>query len=80
MIFLEAAGLTAIHHYLNYVQKNIKNDAEISVKLKSKIINSIVMLKSILPFIQHFHHALFYWNGKYYNITKRLLNINYVSI
>lgn len=79
LAILDACGYIFIESSLNKLERKINKNEILHDKFKQRSTHLLAVLKASLPFLIHFHHAIFYWNGTYYNIVKRILGIRYVS-
>lgn len=80
LAIFDAGGYIFIENFLNKLERKINKNAVLHENFKQRSTHLLTVLKATLPFLIHFHHAIFYWNGTYYNIVKRILGIRYVSI
>lgn len=80
MAIAESAGFTFFEYLLNKLHRKLSENSNIEEHLRYKLMACVDVLKSILPFLIHFHHAIFYWNGAYYDVVKRIIGIRYVSV
>lgn len=79
LAILDACGFTFIDHSVSKLERRIFENTFLHEKFKCKFLQCLGIVKASLPFLIHFHHAVFYWDGTYYNIAKRLTGIKYVS-
>lgn len=79
MAVAESAGFTFVEFLLNKLHRKVSENSHFHDDFKHKILTYIDVTKSMLPFLIHLHHAIFYWNGAYYDMVKRIVGIRYVS-
>ncbi|XP_065207959.1 peroxisome assembly protein 10-B-like [Planococcus citri] len=74
----ESAGFTFLETILNKLHRKVSENCHMQDDFKRKMLTCIDVTKSMLPFLIHFHHAIFYWNGTYYDMVKRIIGIRYI--
>lgn len=80
LAILDACGSIFIENSLDKLERKINKNDVLHENFKQRLTHLLIVLKAALPFLIHLHHAVFYWNGSYYNIVKRILGIRYVSM
>lgn len=79
-ICLEFGGHALFHKALSKLEKNVQDSSEIREEAKDKILNTLALLRRIVPFVVAAHKVVFYFTSNKYQISKRLTNINYILI
>ncbi|KAL5291230.1 PEX10.2 family protein [Megaselia abdita] len=62
------------------METNVTESQEIREEAKEKIINTLSLLRKIVPFVVAAHKVVFYFTSNKYQISKRFTNINYILI
>ncbi|XP_054259037.1 peroxisome assembly protein 10-B isoform X2 [Macrosteles quadrilineatus] len=79
MLLLDSFGSVLLISVLNNLER-IVSKSGLQVRAKEDILETIRTLKTILPFLERCHRALFYCGGIYYQISKRITGIKYVLV
>lgn len=79
MILAHVFGEQLIALVLDRFIDCVRDNKSITLQAKTQIINSMAIIKSLVPLLQSLNKVLFYWNGSFYTWAKRLFNIRYVS-
>lgn len=79
MTVADAFSVVLIEYTLNKWQRTVQENSQLDDSRRHRLLQTITFLKSLFPFLVHFHHAIFYWNGAYYDVIKRIIGIKYVS-
>lgn len=83
MVLLESSGQPIILALLSLLEGELRNptvEINITPEARERLLEFIVVMKAALPYIQRLHRGIFYFNGTFYHIAKRLTGIHYVSI
>uniref|UniRef100_A0A8C7EBU3 RING-type E3 ubiquitin transferase n=1 Tax=Nothoprocta perdicaria TaxID=30464 RepID=A0A8C7EBU3_NOTPE len=60
----------------NWIQKQV---GELSQQQKKTLLQIVYVLKQCIPLLRRLHLAIFYINGMFYHLSKRITGITYVS-
>lgn len=82
MILLQTSTPYLIDHVLTYVQNQIESNAALSVSrlARERIASVLTVTRNLVSLLHRCHLALFYINGIFYHVAKRILSIHYVRI
>lgn len=80
MLLLDNFGSSILLYFLTKIEKFVENNSQFTPEAKHDIVASVETLKKILPFLEKMHRALFYCGGLYYQTSKRITSIHYVSL
>lgn len=83
MIILNTCGEKILIDFLKQFEKYIQNlsdDHPMRPEARFQLQKASIMLRESLPFIHRVHKTIFYLNGNYYHMSKRLTGVRYVSI
>ncbi|CAG9858935.1 unnamed protein product [Phyllotreta striolata] len=72
-------GEPMLDRFLNYSRKAVSS-SQLQNNAKSFLLKCIEILKEEKTTVKRIHNALFYINGKYYNISNRITGIQYVLL
>lgn len=75
MVMLQIGMPYALDRLLLHVEKKLRQDPR-----HIKYCETIKTLRHIITFTHRCHLALFYWQGSFYNIAKRITGIEYINI
>lgn len=62
------------------MREKVSKSEHLTSNAKNCFLNTIDVLNEQKPTLKRIHHAIFYTNGKYYNIANRMTNIRYVLV
>ncbi|CAG9823728.1 unnamed protein product [Phaedon cochleariae] len=79
-LVLYVGGEPLLDRLLNYSKIHINGSSSLTMKAKSLFISCIDVFKDEKPNLKRIHTALFYMDGRYYNISNRLAGIRYVLL
>lgn len=82
MIILNSCGEKVLTEFLKNFEKYIQNlpdEHPLRHEARTRLVEASHTLRESLPFIYQVHRTIFYLNGTYYHVSKRLTNIRYVS-
>lgn len=79
-ICLEFGGNDLFHKAISKLENHINTNDEIRDEAKEKIINTLSLLRKMVPFVVAAHKVVFYFSSNKYQISKRMTNINYILI
>lgn len=85
MIFSQVLATPFLSYVLKIIEKykQRRNDALSHFKYLNTILDSILHVgrfcQHFLPLLSQLHLAIFYVNGRFYEFSKRISGINYVS-
>lgn len=79
-IILEFGGELIFYKLLKILERDIESNADLLPTAKSKLLKLCKLIRQLAPFIKALHRSLFYINGNKYQLSKRILGINYVRV
>lgn len=79
-IILEFGGDFMLQKLLNIVQRDIERIDELRPEAKTTLLRVCTLIRTLVPYIKAMHRSFFYINGRSYQLSKRLLGINYVRV
>lgn len=82
MILLQVSTPYFVDHILTYVQNQIENNATLSVSqlARERIASVLTVTRNLVSLLHRCHLALFYINGIFYHVAKRILSIHYIRV
>jgi peroxin-10 len=83
MIMLNCGGEILLLHFLSRLEKHLKLPSGITQlrpEIQTKLLSYIGVIKVLIPYIYRLHKGIFYFNGNYYHIAKRLTGIKYIMV
>lgn len=78
MLILDNFGSTIIIYFLNKLDIYLKKSNHLTSEAKHDLLETIKVLKNVLPFLERCHRALFYCGGAFYELSKRFTSVHYV--
>ncbi|XP_050499884.1 peroxisome biogenesis factor 10-like [Diabrotica virgifera virgifera] len=79
-LILHVGGEPMFDRILNYSKKKILASQDLRSDVKSLLLKCIAILKEEKSTLKRIHNALFYMDGRYYNISNRVTGIQYVLL
>lgn len=79
-IILEFGGDFMLQKLLRIVERDTEASEELLPEAKTGILKICSYVRSTVPYVKAFHRSFFYIYGNKYQISKRLLGINYVRV
>ena len=64
---------------LSLLEQQVHQNVDISLEVKTRLLDAIPLVKHIITILQRCHLAAFYLNGLFYHLAKRVTAIYYVS-
>lgn len=72
-------GEPLIDGLIQSLQRRLKQSNDLTEQAQTVLLKTLEFLRQHKQALARIHHSLFYINGKYYNISNRLMGIRYVS-
>lgn len=79
-IVLEFGGEMLLRKLLLNLERDVENNEDLLPQAKENILKLCRWVRTMIPYVQALHRSLFYVYGNKYQLSKRLLGINYVRI
>ncbi|KAJ8934265.1 hypothetical protein NQ318_020916 [Aromia moschata] len=79
-LILFIGGEPLLERLLNTVKNKVLASKTVTQNGKSVLLKCIDFVKEQKPTLTRIHHSIFYTNGKYYNISNRIMGIRYVLL
>ncbi|KAG5897202.1 hypothetical protein JTB14_022555 [Gonioctena quinquepunctata] len=79
-LILYVGGEPLLERLLNYSKSKINSSSSLRSEAKSFLLRCIDVFKDEKSTIKRIHTSLFYMDGKYYNVSSRLMGIRYVLL
>lgn len=81
MVAFQIAMPYALDRLLFYLERKLQEDnISVPIRNKSALLNLVNVARNIITLTHRCHLALFYWNGTFYHIAKRISGIYYLHI
>ncbi|KAI0228345.1 Peroxisome biogenesis factor 10 [Lamellibrachia satsuma] len=65
---------------LSLLEQQVHQNVDISLEVKTRLLDAIPLVKHIITILQRCHLAAFYLNGLFYHLAKRVTGIYYVMV
>lgn len=79
-IILEFGGEYIFYKLLRSVERDVEQNTDILPEAKASILRFCKMVRALVPYIKALHRSFFYIYGNKYQLSKRILGINYVRV
>lgn len=79
-IILEFGGDYMLQKLLRIVERDVERSEDLRSEAKTTMLRVCSLIRALVPYIKAMHRSFFYINGKSYQLSKRLLGINYVRV
>lgn len=79
-IVLEFGGELLLRKMLHIVERDVERSEDLLPAAKENLLKVCRGVRTMIPYIQAMHRSLFYIYGNKYQLSKRLMGINYVRI
>lgn len=79
-IILEFGGEYIFYKLLRSMERDIEQNTDILPEAKASILKFCKLVRTLVPYIKALHRSFFYIYGNKYQLSKRLLGINYVRV
>jgi peroxin-10 len=83
MIVLNCGGEIIIIYFLSRLEEYLKlpsSVTQLQPEIQRKLLSYIGVTKILIPYIYRLHKGIFYLNGNYYHLAKRLTGIKYILV
>lgn len=82
MILLQVVAPYLLDHILTFLQNQVETNAMLSIsqETRKKTVLAISVTRHLVSLLHRCHLAVFYVNGMFYHIAKRIVSIHYLSI
>ncbi|XP_069687760.1 peroxisome biogenesis factor 10-like [Periplaneta americana] len=83
MVLLNCGGELLVLKFLTRLEDHLKQPSDVTKlrpEAQEKLLSYINILKSVIPYLHRLHKGIFYLNGNYYDISKRLTGIKYILV
>lgn len=83
MIILNCGGEIFLLHFLSRLEKHLKlpsSATQLRPEIQTKLLSYIGVIKGLIPYIYRLHKGIFYLNGNYYHLAKRLTGIKHILV
>ncbi|XP_063911886.1 peroxisome assembly protein 10-B-like [Zophobas morio] len=79
-LLLYLGGEPLYDRLIHSLQNNIKNSHELTEEAQSVFLKILGFFHQHKQALKRIHHSLFYMDGKYYNISNRIMGVKYVLV
>lgn len=79
-IVLEFGGELLLQKLLRQLERDVEQSDDLLPAARDNIMRVCRWTRTAMPYVQAMHRSLFYLSGRKYQLSKRLLGINYVRI
>lgn len=79
-IVLEFGGEVLLQKMLRQLERDVEQSDDLLPAARDNILRVCRWTRAAVPYVQAAHRSLFYMNGHKYQLSKRLMGINYVRI
>lgn len=83
MVILNCGGEVLFRDLLSRLEEHLKlpsNVTQLRPEAQSKLLSYVGVMKDLIPYLHRLHKGIFYLNGNYYHIAKRLSGIKYILV
>lgn len=79
-IVLEFGGELLVRRLLTVLERDVEQSDELLPQAKDQLLRVVRGVRAMIPYVQAVHRSVFYVYGNKYQLSKRLMGINYVRI
>ncbi|PNF32643.1 Peroxisome biogenesis factor 10 [Cryptotermes secundus] len=83
MVIINCGGEVLFRDLLTRLEEHLKLPSSVTQlrpEAQSKLLSYVRIIKHLIPYLHRLHKGIFYLNGNYYHIAKRLSGINYILV
>lgn len=76
---MECYGEMLCERLLAGLKRKLLAPSNLTIEARATLLEGLSALKSTIVFLTRLHRGVFYWGGEYFQLSKRLAGIRYVS-
>jgi peroxin-10 len=83
MVILNCGGEVLLFDLLSRLEQHLKlslSVTQLRPEIQPKLLSYVGVMKDLIPYLHRLHKGIFYHNGNYYHIAKRLTGIKYILV
>lgn len=78
-LLLECFGSILCERLISALKRQLLTPSDLTTEARAYLLEGLGAVESTIAFLTRLHRGLFYWGGEYFQLSKRLAGIRYVS-